>query len=157
MAYPGCTTGINRGIFISSPAMRNYLLLIFFSILLAPAASAQTTSLPSDTLEGVVYMEVEQMPEFPGGLKGLQRYLGANLKYPRAARRAKIVGTVFVGFVVDRNGQIKDARVLKGIGYGCDQEVQRVVMAMPAWKPGVLNGQPVAVRYSLPVKFAARR
>ncbi len=137
--------------------MRTYLLLIFFFILFAHAAAAQTYSFPSDTTAGVVFKEVEQMPEFPGGLKGLQKYLHANLKYPRAARRAKVTGTVFVGFIVDRNGQITDARVLKGIGYGCDEEVQRVVMAMPAWKPGVQDGQTVAVRYALPVQFANRR
>jgi protein TonB len=137
--------------------MRTYLLPIVLFILLAHAAAAQTHSFPSDTTAGVVYKEVEQMPEFPGGLKGLQQYLSSNLKYPRAAKRAKVTGTVFVGFVVDRNGLIKDAQVLKGIGYGCDEEVQRVVMAMPAWKPGVQDGQTVAVRYALPVQFATRR
>ncbi len=137
--------------------MRTYLLLIVFSVLLAGASAAQTASFPSDGAEGVVYMEVEQMPEFPGGMKRLQKYLGANLEYPRAARKAKVAGTVYVGFVVDRNGQIKDAQVFKGIGYGCDEEVLRVVRAMPAWKPGVQDGQPVAVRFLLPVNFAARR
>jgi protein TonB len=136
--------------------MRNYLLLIVFYVLFAHAAAAQTSSASSDAPEDVVYQVVDQMPEFPGGMTGLQQYLGANLKYPRAARRANVAGTVFVGFVVDREGRIRDAVILKGIGRGCDEEVLRVVKAMPQWKAGMHDWQTVAVRYALPVQFAFR-
>jgi protein TonB len=104
--------------------------------------------------QDAVYQVVEQMPEFPGGMPGLQQYLGASLTYPLAARQAKVAGTVFVGFVVGQDGTIRDAEVLKGIGHGCDEEVLRVVQAMPAWKPGMQDGRPVSVRFSLPVYFA---
>jgi TonB family protein len=96
------------------------------------------------------------MPEFPGGMPGLQAYLSTSLQYPEKARLAKVTGTVFVGFVVDRDGSIRDALVLKGIGHGCDEEVLRVVSAMPAWKAGMHQGRTVSVRFSLPVQFTFR-
>lgn len=134
--------------------MRNSLFLIVFSVLLAHAAAAQTSS-PAGPEDGV-YQVVDQMPEFPGGMPGLQAYLSASLQYPAEARQAKVAGTVFVGFVVGRDGSIREVVVLKGIGHGCDEEVLRVVGAMPAWKAGMHQGQTVSVRFSLPVQFIFR-
>jgi protein TonB len=103
--------------------------------------------------EETVFQVVEQMPEFEGGMAALSKYLSKNLKYPAQARNANIQGTVFVGFVVGNDGKIRDVSVLKGIGYGCDEEAKRVVSAMPPWKPGKQSGRAVSVRYSLPIRF----
>jgi protein TonB len=136
--------------------MHKHLLLLVFSLLFAGTLPAQTLSGQADAPEDNVYQVVDQMPEFPGGMEGLKTFLSDNLRYPRKAKRANIQGTVFVGFVVGRDGQIRDAQVLKGIGHGCDEEVVRVVMAMPAWKAGMHSGRTVAVRFALPVQFTFR-
>jgi len=96
---------------------------------------------------------VEQMPEFPGGAESMMKYIASNVKYPAMARETGISGNVFVSFVVNKNGEISDVKVLRGIGGGCDEEAVRVVRAMPRWIPGKQNGKPVPVQFNLPIKF----
>jgi protein TonB len=96
------------------------------------------------------------MPEFPGGLEELYKYLGSNMKYPPMARENGIQGKVFVSFVVEKDGSITQIKELRGIGGGCDKEAKRVVKKMPKWKAGEQNGIPVRVRYTLPVSFQLR-
>lgn len=92
-------------------------------------------------------------PEFPGGKMG--EFLLANIKYPEAAIKNGTQGTVFTTFIVNTDGSIVDAKVMKGIGSGCDEEALRVVKMMPNWKPGSLkDGKKVRVQYVLPIKFA---
>lgn len=100
-----------------------------------------------------VYMVVEQQPEFPGGVAAMMKFISQNLKYPSQARRMGTEGSVFVEFVVDQQGTITGAKVIKGIGSGCDEEAVRVVQKMPPWKPGKQNGKAVKVRFVLPLKF----
>lgn len=100
-----------------------------------------------------VYLIVEQQPEFPGGMGALMKFIAQKMKYPPQARRMGIDGQVYVSFVVDADGKITDAQVIKGIGGGCDQEAVRVIESMPPWKPGKQGGRPVKVRFVLPVKF----
>jgi protein TonB len=98
-----------------------------------------------------VYAEV--MPEFAGGQKALQQYMQRNLRFPRQALAAAVSGKVFVSFTVQADGSISDVQVLKGLGYGTDEEAARVVSSMPSWTPGRQNSRPVAVRYTLPITF----
>lgn len=107
---------------------------------------------PKDQEEEVVTM-VEEMPVFPGGQEALFRYLGTNIRYPRKAINADIQGSVVTTFVVERDGTISKARVLRGIGGGCDEEALRVVRSMPAWTPGKQRGEAVRVQYNLPIRF----
>jgi TonB family protein len=100
-----------------------------------------------------VFIVVEQMPEFTGGMDGLTKYLSEHLKYPVEARNKNVQGTVFVSFVVQADGSITDVNILKGIGAGCDTEASRVVAEMPAWQPGRQNDKPVPVSYTLPIRF----
>lgn len=100
-----------------------------------------------------IFQFVEQMPEFPGGQDQLLRYLSEHIRYPDQAREAGIEGKVTVKFVVNEDGDISDAQVLRGIGGGCDQEALRVVKSMPKWKPGKQNGRAVKVYFTLPVTF----
>lgn len=100
-----------------------------------------------------VYTVVENNPEFPGGIATLGAYLGQNLRYPEAAKRANVSGKVFVAFTVGTDGGVSDVQILKGVGFGCDEEAVRVVEQMPRWQPGRQDGQPVAVRYNLPIAF----
>jgi periplasmic protein TonB len=96
---------------------------------------------------------VEIQPQFVGGMSELAAYLSKNLRYPRAATQAGVQGRVFVQFVVLTDGSIADVTVLKGIGFGCDEEAARVIKAMPKWKPGVQSGRAVRVRFNLPIAF----
>jgi periplasmic protein TonB len=100
-----------------------------------------------------IFTAVEQNPEFAGGQAEMYRYLGENIKYPAAAQRANISGRVFVKFVVEDDGSIGDVVVMKGIGFGCDEEAIRVVKSMPRWKPGVQNGKNVRVYYNMPIVY----
>jgi protein TonB len=96
---------------------------------------------------------VEQMPEFAGGEQNMMKFLRENIKYPQMARESGIAGSVYVTFVVNKNGQISDVKILRGIGGGCDEEALRVVRAMPNWIPGKQNGKSVPVQFNLPIKF----
>jgi len=106
-----------------------------------------------DIKEDEIFTVVESMPEFPGGMGALMKYLAENIKYPPLAKESGIQGRVFINFVVEPDGSISNVKVLRGIGGGCDEEAVRVVEAMPKWKPGMQRGKPVRVSYNLPVKF----
>ncbi len=106
--------------------------------------------------EEQIFTIVEEQPSFPGGTEELYKYLGKAVKYPEMAKDAGISGTVYVTFEVDKEGNIKDVKVLRGIGGGCDEEAIRVVKAMPKWKPGKQRGKPVRVQFNLPIKFTLR-
>ena len=94
----------------------------------------------------------ETMPAFPGGEQKLFEFLG-NVAYPKEAIEAGIEGKVFVEFYIEKDGTVCDAKVLRGIGYGCDEEALRVIGLMPKWCPGKQRGKAVRVRYTLPVNF----
>lgn len=108
---------------------------------------------PEEEAEAEIFTIVEDMPEFPGGQEELFKYLGKSIKYPPMAKEAGIQGVVYVSFVVNEKGEIKDVEVLRGIGGGCDDEAIRVVKAMPNWTPGKQRGKPVKVQYNLPIRF----
>lgn len=122
-------------------------------------ALAQTPdSLRMDTIEEVVEQELfgmipETMPSFRGGEQKLFEFIGKNVVYPQEAIDAGIEGKVFVEFYIERDGTVCDAKVLRGIGYGCDEEALRVIGLMPKWSPGKQRGKAVRVRYTLPVNF----
>ena len=97
---------------------------------------------------------VEQMPEFPGGLEQMYSFIRKNLRYPAEATRLGLEGTVIVTFVVNKTGEISDIQVIKEVGGGTAEEAIRVVKKMKPWKPGVQNGQPVPVRFTLPLRFS---
>jgi periplasmic protein TonB len=101
----------------------------------------------------VTFMVVEQSPEFVNGIKAMYQFLSNNMKYPAVARENNIEGTVFVGFVVGKDGTIRDVKVKRGIAGGCNEEAIRVVELMPKWNPGKQNGRPVSVAYTIPIKF----
>lgn len=103
-----------------------------------------------------IFTIVEQMPAFPGGEAELFKYLRKNIKYPAMAKESGISGTVHVTFVINQKGEIKDAKVIRGIGGGCDKEALRVVKSMPKWNAGKQRGKPVRVQYNLPVRFLLR-
>ena len=96
---------------------------------------------------------VEQQPEFPDGLDAMYTFLKKNIGYPQLAKEIGLSGIVYVQFVVSKEGRIEHAKIVRGVGGGLDQEALRVVNLMPPWKPGRHNGKPVAVNFTLPIKF----
>ncbi|WP_421827763.1 TonB family protein [Larkinella sp.] len=122
--------------------------------------SGQTTA-PNRTAEKLtaeqdkehIFTVVEKHPEFPGGMIGLTRFIHENLRYPEAAQKAHVSGKVFLSFVINTDGSFQDIQVLKGFGFGADEEAIRVLKAMPRWKPAMQNGKLVRVKYNLPIKF----
>ncbi|MFN0081749.1 MAG: energy transducer TonB [Ferruginibacter sp.] len=104
--------------------------------------------------ESGVYKNVDYIPSFPGGYKGLQKYFDDNLEYPMDAQDNGVDGTVRIGFTVDENGKLMNPMIEgNNEGYGLDEEALRVVRKMPTWVPGKVNGKPVKTKFTLPVKF----
>jgi protein TonB len=96
---------------------------------------------------------VDQLPEFPGGEDELIKFLTENMNYPELAREKGTEGRVVIGFVVNKEGEIDELKLKRGIGDGCDKEAIRVVNKMPKWKPAKFNGKPVSVYFDLPIQF----
>ena len=96
---------------------------------------------------------VEQMPQFPGGPAALMQFLSSNVKYPKEAFEQGIQGRVIANFVVEKDGSITEARIVKSVDPLLDAEALRVVGTMPNWAPGTQNGEPVRVKYTVPITF----
>jgi TonB family protein len=105
------------------------------------------------TDKGPLFTEVEQEPTYPGGSNKLYAFLKKNIKYPTEMRQKKVEGRVFVGFVVEKDGSLSEIKVLRGLGYGSDQEALRVLAMSPKWNPGIQNGRKVRVQYTIPILF----
>jgi len=90
---------------------------------------------------------------FPGGEKALVKYVLNNIHYPKAAKDNQITGVVKVKFTIDENGKVQNAKVVKSLGSGCDEEALRIVESMPSWQAAKLNGKNVASKLVLPIKY----
>ncbi|WP_026474069.1 energy transducer TonB [Alkaliflexus imshenetskii] len=102
---------------------------------------------------GEIFMIVEEMPEFPGGDAALQRYLATSIRYPVIAQENGIQGRVYIQFVINQQGEVTNAVILRGVDPSLDREALRVVQAMPKWKPGRQRNRPVRVSYTVPINF----
>ena len=131
----------------------NYSKIYFTSIVIALFTCFSLTAQDGKTQEDVIFTIVEQKPEFHGGQDALVKYLGENIKYPQAAKDLGTQGTVYVSFVIRKDGSISDAKVLRGVGKYCDREALRVVSEMPKWKAGMQKGKAVSVQYNLAYSF----
>lgn len=108
-------------------------------------------------LENDIFDMVEQAPDFVGGMGEWNNFLASNLNYPPQAKENGIEGTVFIAFVVRKDGKVTDVELLRGIGGGCDEEALRVIQLSPDWIPGKQKGQNVNVKMRLPIKFAINK
>ncbi|MCZ2247265.1 MAG: TonB family protein [Bacteroidia bacterium] len=122
--------------------------------------------IPSETGTGVIqeenpetpFISVEEMPSFPGGEQALLSYLSKNINYPAMEKDAGISGTVYVYFVINKEGKVSDVQVKRGVkgGPGLDKEAMRVIKSMPNWSIGKQNGRPASVQFTLPVRFVLK-
>ncbi|MDD3876164.1 MAG: energy transducer TonB [Bacteroidales bacterium] len=118
-------------------------------------------------VERIVYIEpevIEEIPvdwaevmaEFQGGEGARLAFLRQHITYPMMARRLQIQGTVYVEFIVERDGSLTDIKIIRGIGGGCDEEALRVAQLMPKWIPAKQRGKPVRFKARMPIKFELR-
>jgi TonB family protein len=117
-----------------------------------PAEEAKVAANPKSDGKPI-FTIVEEMPSYPGGEVELNKFLSSNLSMPDDARKAGIQGTVYATFLVKEDGTVTDAKIIRGIGKSCDNEVLRVINLMPKWYPGKQNGRSVAVQFNMPVNF----
>lgn len=116
--------------------------------------SPEAKEAPADsTAKEEVFMVAEQMPEFPGGMKELLKFLQENVKYPENAMKNNVQGRVIVQFVIEKDGTPTEFKVLRSVDPDLDAEALRVMKAMPKWKPGMQKGQVVRVKFTVPVSF----
>ena len=136
------------------------------TISMPPAEEIQKMALPQDKKvkevsetqiknvpDSVIFEVVEEMPGFPGGQGALMQYLARNVKYPVEAQTKGIQGRVIVSFIVRKDGNISDIKVIRSVDPYLDKEAARVIAAMPKWKPGKQRGETVNVRFTVPVAF----
>ena len=100
-----------------------------------------------------IFTVVEEMPDFPGGQGELMKFIAKSIKYPVIAQENGIQGRVVCTFVVNKDGSVVDAEVLRGVDPSLDKEALRVIGTMPKWKPGKQRGKPVRVKYTVPITF----
>ncbi len=154
-------TALLKMVFVIPAAV---VLTLLFSISVTDRVIAQTDTevkkvenvqepVKKEQKEEVIFTVVEVMPKFPGGEKARVKYMVENIKYPENARKKGITGTVFVQYVVEKDGSITGVKVLRGIGGGCDEEAMRVIKNMPNWKPGLQRGKPVRTQFNMPISF----
>jgi TonB family protein len=114
---------------------------------------AGVTTMGDQTFPYSVY---ETAPEFKGGINAFYRYLSKSIRYPKDAYKNGVVGSVAIGFVIEKDGQLKDIRINRSVYPSIDQEALRVMSESPAWKPGMQRGVPVRVKYNIPIKFSMK-
>ena len=116
----------------------------------SPQTCASSSSLPT---YAYTYESVEESPSFPGGDGAMMRFINSERKYPREAYEASIEGRVLCSFVVEADGSLSNIAVLRGVEESLNAEAVRVISAMPAWEPGKIHGENVAVYCLLPIPF----
>ncbi len=105
--------------------------------------------------EGEPFVAVEQMPEFPGGISELGKYLIKNIRYPAQARNQNIGSKIYIEFIITKTGEVRNIKVTNKLypSEEIDNQYRNLILNMPRWKPGMQNGKPVNVRYSLPINI----
>jgi len=129
---------------------------MLFVAMLVPALScyAQDTSKPKPPFHPKRRgTPLPLVPQFPGGKDSLALFIKNNTKYPAKASKHHITGVIEVDFVVSKQGELTNIRVLKSLGYGCDEEALRVVKLMPRWKPGMMGRDPMELDYHVNIPF----
>jgi len=133
--------------------MKKLLIIVFIGMLL----TFQFEKVNAQNQKVYDFVSVHTQPTFPGGVNNFNRYLISNIRYPEQARKSKTNGKVFLSFLVEKNGQLTDIKVLRSLGKGTDEEAVRVLKASPKWNPGILNGKPVRTLYNIAVTFNLKK
>ena len=132
--------------------MNTKLFGLFLVLLVCLPSFAQQKPVEKVDSDGV-YLMPDQLPEFPGGIQAMMKFLSTNIKYPVEAQKKGISGRVIVQFVIMEDGTLDQAKVIRGVDPLLDEEALRVVKSMPKWKPGMDRGEAVKVRFTAPIMF----
>ena len=119
------------------------------------AQAAVLPAAPAVVYPDSVYINPEVRPQFVGGDKAFAEYLSKSIRYPKEALQRRVSGRVFVNFVLNAQGKVQDAHVVRGPGSGLNDEALRLVWLMPDWEPARVNGQPVRVACTVPISFSS--
>jgi len=136
--------------------MNTKLFGLFIALLVCLPSLAQQKPVEKVDSDGV-YLMPDQMPEFPGGMQAMMKFLTTNIKYPVEAQKKGVSGRVIVQFVIMEDGTLDQAKVVRGVDPLLDEEALRVVKLMPKWKPGMDRGEAVKVRFTAPIMFNLSR
>ena len=132
--------------------MNTKLFGLFIALLVCLPSLAQQKPVEKVDSDGV-YLMPDQMPEFPGGMQAMMKFLTTNIKYPVEAQKKGVSGRVIVQFVIMEDGTLDQAKVVRGIDPLLDEEALRVVKLMPKWKPGMQRDKTVRVKFTIPITF----
>ncbi len=135
------------------------VLLLSFSpaLLRAQEEILETSHTTQKELEEEIFVVVEYQPKYPGGDKARMSFLMKNIKYPTEAMENGETGTVYVSFIVEKDGSLSDISIIRGVSPSLDAETIRVVSLMPNWLPGKQRGKLVRVRFNMPVRYSLRK
>ncbi len=128
---------------------KTFLLLSLFCFFFACKKENTTTT----NTEDEIFLVVEQQAEFPNGQAALFQWLKDNMQYPETAKQNKVEGKIITRFVIEKNGDLNGATVLRGVDASLDKEALRLLSTMPKWKPGKQRGNDVRSYFTLPVEF----
>lgn len=137
-------------------ASRIFKIFFFVSVFLSSVSAFSQNDIPEKPVEdkiideNEIYHQVEQRPEFPGGLQAFYEFVGKNYRVPKVK---SLKGKVFVQFVIEKDGSVTDIKVVRDLGHGTAKEAIRVLKKSPKWTPGVQNGKNVRVMFSLPINI----
>lgn len=126
-----------------------FALALFFSLSFALSLSAQENE--------TIYSLADEQPVYPGGMSAFFKYIQSNMQYPAEAKSAGIEGRVFVEYVVEKDGSVSGAKILKSLNGDCDKEALRLITSCEKWTPGKIDGKLVRVKMALPLNFKLPR
>lgn len=133
--------------------MKSLILVLLFAL---PYLAKSQSRVQGDTIQvqDTIYTVAEVQAQFPGGITQMQSFISDHLVYPaEAAKQKDLKGKVIIGAVVEKDGTLTDIKVIKGIGYGCDEESMRVVGKMPKWQPALRHGKKVRMQTAIVFRF----
>lgn len=128
-----------------------FTLMLFIAAVMTANAQQPQSSTVSD--DDVIFSVVEKEAQFPGGNDAMMKFIAKNVKYPQTAVENKIEGTVYVEFVIEKDGKITNVKAIRKVSPELDEEAVRVVSKMPKWKPATQRGKTVRCRFRLPIRF----
>lgn len=134
-----------------------FLALMASVLMLSSSVSLMATTPennPTEDKQEKVFDVVEVMPQYPGGIPQMMKFISSNIKYPKDAIKKGMQGAVVVQFVVEPDGSVSNVHVVRSVFPSLDTEAVRMVKAMPKWSPGMQNGKPVRVRFNVPIRFS---
>ena len=136
--------------------MKKLLLLGIFAMLGLSVLANGVVSSTSATDEETIYMVVDQKPVFPGGMEALLKFIGTNIVLPAEIDNQSMPARTVCQCVIEKDGTVSNVRVMRSSGSALlDAEAVRVISSMPAWQPGQIQGNPVRVKYTIPIQFIA--